>query len=408
VETRDGTVLISISEKTRRTTRSKYPLHDELIKQYRQSQAYRDFIAEGRDACSDPNVFDIEEVKTQRMKSDLLDDHAVEVERAIKLFTCPVETFRVAQIWDRMKKQRFGRAFRQRFAEELEAAVAPACVKEWAKCNPVTRLRALDEYLGQSSSLLKQWIKSGKVASRWWIENAIEVYRLQHAQEQVQHVYITDYRGALSVHRSSLWETSFSPNLAQSDLSYDFVTRVLLGTQYLVDQHNIREAARSASYLTFRRFLIEKIKVRLCAWCGGVFETGKKTEYCCTDCAKSHTCAKAKSAYRTHTNQKRVVAGIEILEKWLERTDLRRRPPWRAHLEYVFRDRGLIDANNHPSQIVGQWVNAAHTVDESPKRKRIARLCTTSRLSCREGTRTAELVDTLLALIVRAEKACKQ
>jgi hypothetical protein len=127
---------IEISDKRSRAVRSKYPLLDRVLTEFRQSRICKDRRAECRDACTDPSTFELRGVDEKKAGSDLLDDHAIDLERASRLLRSPVEAFRLAQIWRRArhkKIERFGRAFRERFFEEIKTLVPPECAERWAE-----------------------------------------------------------------------------------------------------------------------------------------------------------------------------------------------------------------------------------------------------------------------------------
>jgi len=411
-KTEDGTLLVSISDRSSRAVRSKYPLHDELIKQFKRSEVYKDSIVEDLDVSTDLNRFELRGATAKRTGSDLLGDSAVELTRVSSLLSSPVEAFRMAQIWSqgRQKKiERFGRTFRKRFFDQINKLVTKKSAERWAKAEVATQLSALDAFLSTSASLLRAWRSAGKLATRWWYENSNQVMRMHHAQERLRRRYGLDWRFAPPLRTSMPWEVAASPEEAKPESSYDLIRPVLLGTVYLADQDNIRQAARSVSYLIFRHFLLQKIKVSFCRWCGAVFEvTERRTTYCCDSCGKCDTSAKAKFESRSKKNLDRVKAAITILEDWLEHGKARRKIAWRTYLEIGLRQRKLIDGQyGHASQIVGRWINASLSPKMSANRMSLAKLCTRSRPSSRNGAQVAAMVDKLLALIERA-KATEQ
>jgi hypothetical protein len=228
------------------------------------------------------------------------------------------------------------------------------------------------------------------------------VYWMQRAQARLRIDYTTNLKFAFNEDPSMPWETSAPLEKESLDRDYDLITLPLIGTVRLTDQSGIREAARSASYLVFRQLLLRRIKVSFCPRCGGVFELGKRTKYCCVYCARSATSEKAKFNVRARMNRARIMAAIEIIEHLLEypRSN-NRKDRWRDKLEQELRRRSLIEANAQASQVVGQWINAAHALDKSRELKKLVGLLTHSRTSTREGAKFAKMVSKLLSLVVQ-------
>jgi hypothetical protein len=168
IETKEGTALISVSNKNSELL-SQYPLAEVLIGDYCRSREFKDFVAEGRDVCTDLKVFETGTVGQKTKRSDLLSEDPLDVERATRILSSPVESFRVAQIWARGRHKRINRfspAFRESFFAKLKSLVPEECADQWSECYPATRLRALDAFLEVTNTLLKQWRKAGKIDHR--------------------------------------------------------------------------------------------------------------------------------------------------------------------------------------------------------------------------------------------------
>jgi hypothetical protein len=388
-----------------REIRSNYPLLATIIDEYRRSTLYQDSVAEGVDARTNPATFATHVHVRDTGHSDLLDNGHIAVERAPEILQSSVKALRAAQICVlgiAKGVDRFSLEYREHFMKHLEVLVPPDCAKRWLRSGRVTRLRALDAFLGQSAALFQSWRAAGHCTSRWRQENPRDVYRMQRAQSRVRYIRVKDSRFEVSERLSMPWEPVSSAHPAQIEPERDeLFDNAHVGNVYLADQEGIREAARSAGYLVFRQLLLRKIKVDYCAWCGGIFEVKKKVRYCCPGCTSVGSSTEKKAEDRRQSQLRRIDKMTEVLEDWFGRPELRRNIGWREHLEKELLENKLSDARPpRRSQIVGQWVNAVRVPDELSRL--IAQLRTQDQGSAESRVQILYTLPKLVSLLRRA------
>jgi len=171
-------------------------------------------------------------------------------------------------------------------------------------------------------------------------------------------------------------------------------------------ENSLLEMARTAAYVLFSDVLVENQKFQFCSCCDAVFLPGKKQKYCSKQCGHVDSGLKSKKKKQLTDNSDRLRVASNAITEWI---NLRRpRRDWRSYVENALTENGLFVDQPRKSQWLGRCIRAACTEDESPRRARIARLCTGPGASKAETREVLKNLAAFYALIRQAQSREKR
>lgn len=338
------------------------------------------------------------------------------------ILSSPVLAFRFAQVWERAKTERihpFDEKSRRQFVKGLLLqATESLSFEQLDLIEEESSLKALDCYLGTVSRLLKQWRACDQDPVRWWKEKG----NVKHMRMVRRAVAATGFtlrceKDAWSTRPKPPWasirDESFVKPTWASENSSRFFTRfrnapfeVVKSAPFLREALPPIEAARTVAYLLFGEVLVRKLIVEFCGHCDLAFLPGKRTKYCSKQCGHTDSGRQSKSKTQAAKNQKRVRVASEAIAAWigsLSKKDWRLKAENALFKEEDIKGKPLISNGAGKSQWLGRCIRAAGSPDDSPKRARLAELCTGPGPSEEERKKVSKDLNAFYALIRQAQ-----
>ena len=282
---------------------------------------------------------------------------------------------------------------------------------------PVRRRRAesrkaLDSYLPVILRLMTQWRACGQDPVRWWTaaKHQEDVRQLQKALNSTS--FSLQLRpGSPNQQRRPPWSLmAGASRSSDEEVMYENFysrrnapVRLLKSSPFIRGMRSLPDIARTAAYLLFSEVLIRGIRFSFCARCGAAFYPGKKQKYCGPRCSHPAPGAISKEKSTRRDNLRRLNVASSALSNWIGNP----LGQWRDHVENELLKKSL-KARVNKSQWLGRCIRAAGLPRNSPKRLRLAELCTQREASDSESKAVTKLVSDLCVLIRKAQAIQKK